>query len=36
VLEFGDTVAVAFKINSQGLDFFDDFYRSMRPAPDPK
>jgi para-nitrobenzyl esterase len=36
VLEFGDTVAVAFKINSQGLDFFDDFYRSMRPGPDPK
>ena len=36
VLEFGDTVGVAFKINSQGLDFFDDFNRSLRPAPDPK
>jgi para-nitrobenzyl esterase len=36
VLDFGDTVGVAFKINSQGLDFFDDFSRSMRPAPDPK
>jgi len=36
VLEFGDTVSVAFKIHSQGLDFFDDYYRSMRPAPDPK
>ncbi len=36
VLEFGDTVAVSFKINSQGLDFFDDFNRSLRPAPDPR
>jgi para-nitrobenzyl esterase len=36
VLEFGDTVSVAFKIHSEGLDFFDDFYRSLRPGPDPK
>jgi para-nitrobenzyl esterase len=36
VLDFGDTVAVGFKINSQGLDFFDDFNRSLRPSPDPK
>jgi hypothetical protein len=36
VLNFGDAVSVAFKINSQGLDFFDDFNRSQRPLPDPK
>jgi para-nitrobenzyl esterase len=36
VLNFGDAVSVAFKINSQGLDFFDDFNRSQRPSPDPK
>jgi para-nitrobenzyl esterase len=33
VLELGDTIAVRFEINSQGLDFFDDFYRSLRPSP---
>ena len=36
LLNFGDAVSVAFKINSQGLDFFDDFNRSQRPSPDPK
>jgi para-nitrobenzyl esterase len=33
VLEFGDSVAVRFKVNAAGLDFFDDFYRSLRPSP---
>jgi para-nitrobenzyl esterase len=36
VLDFGDTVSVAFEVNSQGLDFFDDFNRSLRPSPDLK
>jgi para-nitrobenzyl esterase len=35
VLNFGDAVAVALKINSQGLDFFDGFNRSQRASPDP-
>ena len=30
---WGDTIAVRLEINSQGLDFFDDFYRSLRPSP---
>jgi hypothetical protein len=34
VLEFGESVAVRFKMNSMGLDFFDDHYRSLRPSPD--
>jgi para-nitrobenzyl esterase len=33
VLELGDTISVRFEINSPGLDFFDDFYRSLRPSP---
>jgi para-nitrobenzyl esterase len=36
VLEFGDQVAVRARINAEGLDFFDDFYRSLRPSPDVK
>ena len=40
VLEFGDQVAVRARINAEGLDFLDDFNRSLRPssppAPSPK
>ncbi len=36
VLEFGDSVDVRFQVNSKGLDFFDDYYRSLRPSPGAK
>jgi para-nitrobenzyl esterase len=35
VLEFGDQVAVRARINADGLDFFDDYNRSLRPSPPP-
>jgi len=37
VLGLGDTVSVQYKVDSSGLDFFDDFNRSIRPSrPDAK
>jgi para-nitrobenzyl esterase len=36
VIDFDDPVSIRFKINSQGLDFFDDFNRSLRPSPELK
>jgi para-nitrobenzyl esterase len=36
VIDLDDPVSVRFKINSEGLDFFDDFYRALRPSPESK
>lgn len=33
VLEFGDQVTVRARVNADGLDFFDDYNRSLRPSP---
>ena len=36
VIDFDDPISVRFKVTSEGLDFFDDFYRSLRPSPESK
>ena len=33
VLDLGDQISVKSGVNAPGLDFFDDFYRAMRPSP---
>lgn len=34
VLVFGDSVSVQARVNADGLDFYDDYNRSVRPSPD--
>jgi para-nitrobenzyl esterase len=36
LIDLDDPISVRFKVNSDGLDFFDDFYRSLRPSPESK
>ncbi|MGC2332222.1 MAG: carboxylesterase family protein [Candidatus Acidiferrales bacterium] len=33
VLDLGDQVSVKYGVNATGLDFFDTYYRSLRPTP---
>ncbi|MGA9631036.1 MAG: carboxylesterase family protein, partial [Candidatus Acidiferrales bacterium] len=33
VLDLGDQVSVKYGVNATGLDFFDTYYRSLRPSP---